>query len=74
MTIEMINDAPTIDAVPVVRCRDCKHYLGLAECEFEGHFSGGTDYFCSYGEGKIKKDKKILEVPGRIQLALVDKS
>lgn len=22
---EAIRDAPTIDAVPVVRCRDCKH-------------------------------------------------
>lgn len=31
MTIEMIEDAPTIDAVPVVRCWECKHYLGLAE-------------------------------------------
>ena len=49
---ELINEAPTIDAVPVVRCKDCKHYLGLAECEFEGHFSGGTNYFCSYGERK----------------------
>lgn len=59
MTIEMIKDAPTVDAVTVVRCRDCKHYLGLAECEFEGHFSGGTDYFCSYGEAKIKKIKNF---------------
>ena len=24
--IEVINSAPTIDAVPVVRCRDCKWY------------------------------------------------
>lgn len=24
----MINDAPTIDAVPVVRCEDCKHRYG----------------------------------------------
>lgn len=22
----MIADAPTIDAVPVIRCKDCKHY------------------------------------------------
>ncbi len=22
---KMVDDAPTIDAVPVVRCRDCKH-------------------------------------------------
>ena len=24
--IGMIENAPTIDAVPVVRCKDCKHY------------------------------------------------
>ena len=24
--INLIEDAPTIDAVPVVRCRECKHY------------------------------------------------
>ena len=23
---EWLNSAPTIDAVPVVRCKDCKHY------------------------------------------------
>ena len=22
----IISDAPTVDAVPVVRCKDCKHY------------------------------------------------
>lgn len=42
---------PAADVMPVVRCKDCKHYLGLAKCEFEGHFSGGTDYFCANGEG-----------------------
>ncbi len=25
VNIEDINSAPTVDAVPVVRCRDCKH-------------------------------------------------
>lgn len=24
---------PTIDAVPVVRCKDCKHTRDMAECE-----------------------------------------
>lgn len=24
-TFDAINDAPTIDAVPVIRCKDCKH-------------------------------------------------
>lgn len=26
MTIQMIDDAPTIEAEPVVRCKDCKWY------------------------------------------------
>mgnify|MGYP006974982926 FL=1 len=47
-----IERFPTADVEPVVRCKDCKYYLGLAECEFEGHFSGGTDYFCADGERK----------------------
>lgn len=51
----MIRKRPTIDAVPVVRCRDCKH------CDPENHHCDhhmGTaaplrrkpDDFCSYGE------------------------
>ena len=44
--------APAADVVEVTRCKDCKHYIGLAECEFVGHFSGGTNYFCADGERK----------------------
>ena len=47
-----INDIPAADVAEVTRCKDCKHYIGLAKCEFEGHFSGGTDYFCADGERK----------------------
>ena len=60
---EDIDNAPTVDAVPVVRCKDCKHYL-IAD-EFEGgkrymcevnHFSyinsDGDMRYCSYGERK----------------------
>ena len=24
---KVLNDAPTIDAVPVIRCKDCKHWI-----------------------------------------------
>ena len=48
----IICSAPVADAAKVTRCKDCKHYIGLAECEFVGHFSGGTDYFCADGERK----------------------
>lgn len=47
-----IESFPAADVAEITCCKDCKHYLGLAECEFEGHFSGGTNYFCADGERK----------------------
>lgn len=47
--------APNVDAVPVVRCKDCKHYRGVKgneRCgEFEYYFPEDND-FCSCGERK----------------------
>lgn len=56
-----VSDTPAADVAPVVRCKDCKHYL-IAD-EFEGgkmymcevnHFSyinsDGDMRYCSYGE------------------------
>ena len=56
---EIIRDAPTIDAVPVVRCKDCKK-RGTQDCAMwyqcsvcEGQWSWETNEgFCSYGERK----------------------
>ena len=58
-----IDNAPTIDAVPVVRCRDCKH-RGTDDCIF--HIKGEPadeelllkldNDFCSYGERKEGAD------------------
>lgn len=47
---------PTVDAVEVVRCKDCKHYKP-EEYECGCDFAGGLPYvkaddYCSYGEGK----------------------
>ena len=54
-----IDNAPTVDAVPVVRCRECKH-RGTDDCIF--HIKGEPadeelllkldNDFCSYGERK----------------------
>ena len=54
-----IDVAPTVDAVPVVRCRECKH-RGTDDCIF--HIKGEPadeelllkldNDFCSYGERK----------------------
>lgn len=59
----LINESPTIDAEPVVRCKDCECW----ECEqdtkgeiYKSHLCdvfecGTTAYdFCSYGERKGK--------------------
>ena len=59
--IELIEKAPTIDAVPVVRCRECKWWQ---EDDDVGHCDnpdGLDNYakpedFCSYGERKEGAD------------------
>ena len=40
---------PSADVVMVARCKDCKHYKGLAECNILGECMG-TNGFCSWGE------------------------
>lgn len=57
--IMMIKTAPTVDAVPVVRCRECKHHH---DCDT--HFCDAlgmdcpddSEFFCSYGERKEGAD------------------
>lgn len=59
-----ISESPTVDAVVVTRCKDCKHFNHKRmECENEAistDHEGGAQYslnfwpddFCSYGEPK----------------------
>ena len=47
-----IDAAPTVDAVEVVRCRECKHYDGKWMCKISGVPSRKPNDFCSYGERK----------------------
>ena len=56
-----LDKFPTIDAVPVVRCRECKHYD--PENHHCDHYMGTSaplrrkpDDFCSYGERKEGAD------------------
>lgn len=55
----LIDDAPTVDAVEVVRCRDCKHLMFsdcYGECG-EGYMGiVSPDDFCSYGRRKEGAD------------------
>ena len=59
VSVKDIDDAPTVDAVEVVRCKDCKYYeIGKDYLPYCNHCDGGiADYprkddFCSYGERK----------------------
>lgn len=56
MAIKALKEQERVDAVEVVRCKDCKHYYadpwGYGNCVFEGGVSRRTktsDY-CSWGE------------------------
>ena len=63
---ELLQDIPAIDAVPVVRCRECKHY---DTADFDGNILCGCtlhsamlditpDSFCYYGERKEGADNE----------------
>ena len=63
--LNLICDAPTIDAVPVVRCRECRHrYTMNCSMYYECSQCGGQwdwttdDGFCDRGERK-KTDYEV---------------
>ena len=56
MAERVIDSQPTVDAVPVVRCRECKHYDGKWMCKIFGVPSRKPDDFCSHGERKEGAD------------------
>ena len=70
--LELIDAAPEIDAVEVVRCKDCKHYKPQKKT---AHWENRANYcnrivtikvqpddFCSYGERKgAKLDEEVSE-------------
>lgn len=54
--LSVIRKSPTIDAVPVVRCRECKYHKDTsvkehAHCSLTG-YTVEYDGFCSCGERK----------------------
>ena len=65
----MIRKRPSVDAVEVVRCRECKHWKPsgsktgnsfsdmeyIGGCEFTNYYRTESD-FCSYGERKEGAD------------------
>lgn len=51
-----IEEAPTIDAVPVVRCKDCKYRDGTPGQPNILCAQMHEDDFCSYGERRAEKE------------------
>lgn len=67
---DWLNSAPTIDAVPVVRCQDCKWFADNNGGEWYGCYmfhvvritpedAPKPDDFCSYGERKNRGDSDV---------------
>lgn len=59
MIEDCLENAPKVDAVPVVRCKDCEHWggttFGFACKKLSGidtKICMGKDHFCSYGKRK----------------------
>ncbi len=53
--IDALENMPAADAVPVVRCTDCKYHddYGVHFCNRLGmDCPDDSDFFCSYGEPK----------------------
>ena len=53
----ILRDAPTVDAVEVVRCRECYHKThdgsGRPYClRLQMYLNKELDFFCKYGERK----------------------
>ena len=62
MAERVIDSQPTVDAVPVVRCRECKHrkyddIFGMIWCNLDSYTKRvKSDDFCSRGERKEGAD------------------
>ena len=64
--LTMVDSAPTIDAVPVVRCRECENYdengdcisldlrIGIHSDTINYDFCPDPDFYCAYGRRKIE--------------------
>ena len=46
---KLIEDAPTVEAVEIVRCRDCKHRYSDSWCEY---VDDDDNFYCARGKRK----------------------
>ena len=47
--VKIINKFPAVNAVPVVRCRECKHRYSDSWCEY---VDDNDNFYCAKGERK----------------------
>lgn len=59
--IGVVNNAPTISAVPVVRCWACKYHKPIDYCTKHKQTGWFDDDFCSYGQRK-EADHEVSEL------------
>ena len=51
--VRYLNTLPTVDAVEVVRCKDCKYQNEDGDCDIHDEwFTRKPESFCCYGEMK----------------------
>ena len=59
--VNLINNSPFVDAVPVVRCKDCKWKIiddeGDLFCGFRGRYEN-PDWFCADGERRMNDEQQ----------------
>lgn len=62
---EDLYSLPVVDAVPVVRCKDCKHRTETGNCGHPRHHgilpSAYPYDFCSYGERRGGGDDNVSD-------------
>lgn len=64
--ISILENAPTVDAIPVVRCRECKYAYRIDspieeyDCRKISFFEKwpSPEHFCSYGERRKPDEEK----------------
>ena len=52
--VKIINQFPAVNAVPVIRCRECKHRHSDSWCEY---VDDDDNFYCARGERKDGGEK-----------------
>jgi hypothetical protein len=61
--MDVLDELPTIDAIPVVRCKDCKHYdtigcsKGIGWCK-KMDIGASDNFYCANGK-QLNKESEV---------------